>query len=209
MQGACVALELASRQIQVDLYEQLPTCVAAASAQNEGKIHLGYLFALDTSMRSASAMARGALSFHPLMQRWTGAGIDRVPVSTPYVYAVHRDSMVEVDILQSFYLKVHELHGEMRRQMGSRYFSAMLDEPPRRLGKGESEAFDPALIKAAFLTNEIAVDAEALAEVVRLALTANDNIRINCSTRVLAVKEKDRGLVVESIGPAGPRHEPL
>src|SRR5438876_6379670 len=88
LQGACVALELASRQIKVDLYEKGPTCVTGASANNEGKIHLGFLFARDSSLRSSEAMIRGALSFSPLLRRWLGKTLDGVPVSSPFHYAI-------------------------------------------------------------------------------------------------------------------------
>ena len=84
LQGSCVALELASKRIKVDLYEKRPACVTAASANNEGKIHLGFLFARDPSLRSAKAMIKGALSFAPLLRRWLGDALDRIAVSSPF-----------------------------------------------------------------------------------------------------------------------------
>ncbi|PYR72438.1 MAG: FAD-binding oxidoreductase, partial [Acidobacteria bacterium] len=45
LQGSCVAMELASAGISVDLFDKNDRCMSQASAQNEGKIHLGYLYA--------------------------------------------------------------------------------------------------------------------------------------------------------------------
>ena len=59
-QGACIALELARRSVTVDLYERNPTCLAEASTHNEGKIHLGFVYAGDKTLRTARLMATGA-----------------------------------------------------------------------------------------------------------------------------------------------------
>lgn len=65
LQGACGAMELASRGIEVHLYDKNERCVTQASAQNKGKIHLGYVYANDRSLRTARKMIEGALSFAP------------------------------------------------------------------------------------------------------------------------------------------------
>jgi glycine/D-amino acid oxidase-like deaminating enzyme len=75
LQGACVALELALNGAEVDLYEKNETCLSQASAHNEGKIHLGYVYANDPSLRTARLMARGTLCFSSLMRRWIGDAI--------------------------------------------------------------------------------------------------------------------------------------
>ena len=68
LQGACTALELARAGVKVDLYERESACLTRASAQNEGKVHLGYVFAKDPTLATARAMARGALTFMPLLR---------------------------------------------------------------------------------------------------------------------------------------------
>ena len=46
--------------------------MTGASRNNEGKIHLGILFALDTTLRTQRTMLRGALTFAPLLDQWLG-----------------------------------------------------------------------------------------------------------------------------------------
>lgn len=74
LQGACLALELAARGARVDLYERNGRCVDEASAHNEGKIHLGYVYAQDRSFDTARLMATGAICFETLLRRWLGDG---------------------------------------------------------------------------------------------------------------------------------------
>src|SRR3979409_1804209 len=97
LQGACVALELAARGQQVDLFDKNAMPMTQASLMNEGKIHLGYYYANDPSLKTARLVIEGALSFAPLLRRWLGNDIDCVPKSKPYVFAVHRDGLLGVD----------------------------------------------------------------------------------------------------------------
>src|SRR5215218_8071504 len=97
LQGACVAMELADCGVAVHLYDRNAQCLTQASARNEGKIHLGYVYANDRSLGTARLMISGAVTFAPLMRRWIGTDIDRVAVSTPFEYVVHRDSMLTVE----------------------------------------------------------------------------------------------------------------
>jgi glycine/D-amino acid oxidase-like deaminating enzyme len=52
--GACTALELASHGCRVDLYEQDSQPLMRASRINEGKIHRGFLYAHDRSLRDGA-----------------------------------------------------------------------------------------------------------------------------------------------------------
>ena len=61
LQGACVALELSRHGVKVDLYEKSDQCLSQASAHNEGKMHLGYVYANDRSLRTARTAPDEAL----------------------------------------------------------------------------------------------------------------------------------------------------
>lgn len=156
LQGACIALELASSAIRVDLYERLGTCIAGASAQNEGKIHLGFVYANDPTLATARRMIEGALSFAPLMRRWLGEELDRVPISSPFYYLVHADSLLDVDSVQRFLRAVNELH--VKASTGD-YFGRDIRATSRRLSASKCSClFDPQKIQAAFETPEIGID---------------------------------------------------
>src|ERR1700712_2924410 len=109
LQGACLAFELTRRGASVDVYDRHPAAVSGDSARNEGKIHLGYVYAADPSLRTARLMVRGALSFAPLLRGWLGAAFDEVPVSEPFNYLVHRDSLLGVGAVEEHLAACHRL----------------------------------------------------------------------------------------------------
>ncbi|WP_129678338.1 FAD-dependent oxidoreductase [Candidatus Chloroploca sp. Khr17] len=76
LQGACVALALARLGYRVNLFERMDDCLTQASLRNEGKIHLGFVYANDTSFQTADLMLRSALSFGPNMEAFLGQKID-------------------------------------------------------------------------------------------------------------------------------------
>jgi glycerol-3-phosphate dehydrogenase len=69
LQGCCVALELASRGVRVTLVDENADLLTRTAVANEGKVHLGYMYAADPSLRTARTMVAGALSFAPFLRR--------------------------------------------------------------------------------------------------------------------------------------------
>ena len=199
LQGACVAMELASAGISVDLYDKNDRCVTQASAQNEGKIHLGYVYANDRSLRTARTMIAGALAFAPLMRRWVGGAIDAVPVSTPFDYVVHADSLLSAADVEHHFQRSHALAVEAGRGAEPDYFGSDYRVPPARLSDAELDArFDRRHVAAAYATREIAVDPEALAALVRARLSGDPKIRSRLRTHVHGAVPAGDGVTVES-----------
>ena len=93
-QGACVALELAKRGINVDLFDKGDRPITQAGWVNEGKIHLGFVYSNDPTMATAALMVRGALHFRKLLNRWIDFDPARANQSGPFLYVVHRDSLL-------------------------------------------------------------------------------------------------------------------
>jgi hypothetical protein len=139
IQGTCAAFALAAAGHRVDLYDRNAACVTETSAQNEGKIHLGYVYANDPSRRTARMMARGALCFAPLMRRWLGSAFDRVPVSSPFRYAVNAASLLTVDAIRGHFDDCVRIAGECASPAGE-YFGRDFRQPVRRLDRSEWEA---------------------------------------------------------------------
>jgi hypothetical protein len=85
LQGAGVALELARRGIRVTLIDQDFRPLNRASLRNEGKIHFGFVYANDRSLRTAFLQLEGALRFRGILARWIGRG-DEWLVSSAHFY---------------------------------------------------------------------------------------------------------------------------
>lgn len=189
LQGACVALELASAGVSVDLFERGERCVSRASAHNEGKIHLGYVYANDPSRKTARLMVKGALSFQRLMRRWIGDEIDRVPVSAPFRYAIHRESMVSLEEVEEHFAATLRILKEESQEQAVEYFGSDFSEAPTRLSEVEcGRDYDARTVQAVYRTAELAVDAEALGAVVAARLAAEPRICCHLQSEVRAVR---------------------
>jgi glycine/D-amino acid oxidase-like deaminating enzyme len=198
LQGACVAMELASAGVAVDLYDKGDRFLTQASAHNEGKIHLGYVYANDPSLATARTMLRGAVHFAPLMRRWIGNDLDGVPVSTPFYYVVHADSMLDVDVIGRHLAACHAIAIEESRAVPLDYFGEDYRVPPAAISRDERESlFDPGSVVAAYRTPEVGIDSEALAPRVRARLVADPGITCILQARVHAVAATAEPLTVE------------
>ena len=133
LQGACIALELADRGAKIDLYERNNICLAEASSNNEAKVHLGFTYACDRTLGTAQLMARGALSFEPLLRRWLGAALSDLPTSSPTYYVVHRDGLITSDDFERYASQVTALLATAAESGRSNYFGRDFQRPASRL----------------------------------------------------------------------------
>lgn len=100
--GVAAAMRLARDGHDVVCYERAPRPLTGASRWNEGKIHLGFLYAGDPSLRSAERVLPGGLAFRPLLERLIGEPLANVTVE-PDLYLVHRDSVAGVEATHSYF----------------------------------------------------------------------------------------------------------
>jgi hypothetical protein len=192
-------MELASEGISVDLYDKNDRCMSQASAQNEGKIHLGYVYANDRSLRTARTMIKGAITFASLMRRWIGDAIDSVPVSTPFHYVVHTESLLGIDAIEHHFRRTHSAAIEESRDTPLDYFGADYRVPPARMSEGEcSSLFDRLKVAAAYRTAEMSIDPQALAAIVRDRLSADPHINCLMQTHVHGVAPDDSRVTVNA-----------
>lgn len=188
IQGACTALELALNSVEVDLYEKSDCPLARTSSHNEGKIHLGYVYANDRSLRTARTMARGAVVFQRLMRRWLGHAIDAIPVSAPFYYVVHRDSLLSGAEIDAHLRAAQAIVIEESGDGPVDYFGSDYQEMPARLSGAECRAtFSQHWVTAAYRTAEIGIDSEALAALIRARLAQESRICCHFGTSVSAV----------------------
>jgi hypothetical protein len=206
--GSSVALELAARGVPVTLVERDPQPFARASLRNEGKVHLGLIYANDPSLATARLQLRGALRFGALLRRWLGPAAGALPLSTPFLYLVARDSLLDADALEAHYEAVQRLYE------GARATDPALDylgEVPGRLARRVDLAALGAHLRvdrfaAAFETAERAIDTAALAARVSQALRSHPRITLLTGHRVASVEPAAAGYRVAGDGAAGAWH---
>jgi glycine/D-amino acid oxidase-like deaminating enzyme len=199
LQGSCIALELARRGVEVDLVDRAGTPMTGASKHNEGKVHLGYVYANDPTRRTARTMIEGALEFGSLLRRWVGDDLDDVGRGAPFSYVVHRDSLLDVAEVEQHFDDCHAIALELLDGREPDYLGGDPRIPPRRLSRSESAPhFDPATVLAAYETRELAVDPWSLASVVRRALAREPGIRLRTDTDVRAVTRLEDAVLVHT-----------
>ena len=193
IQGCCIALELVNRGVKVDLIEKRPRLMDAASRHSEGKIHLGFVYANDPSLRTAELMVEAAMKFARYMRRWLGPAFDTIPVSTPFEYLVHRASLVAPDVLEDIYQAISQRIAS--RGNPRAYFGIEDSHRITRASRREvSERYGPEA-DAVFSTREVAVDPDAVADLMTKVVMDTAPISVMLNTEVRSVDSSARKLV--------------
>ena len=190
LQGSCVALELARRGMKVVLLDQDEIPMNRASLRNEGKVHLGLVYANDRTSATASLILQGALHFNYLLARWLGSAINQLNYSTPFNYLVANDSLLTADDLAKHYSAVES---EYHRQLAQHPHLDYLGKRPERIYRLlslEELASHVRLscFQAGFQTPELAIDPEQLAILIRQAIHLSPRIQFLPSHRVKRVE---------------------
>jgi glycine/D-amino acid oxidase-like deaminating enzyme len=192
--GVCLALELAKRGLQVDLYDREADCITQAGGRNEGKLHLGFVYGADRSFKTAEKMVDGAMEFYPLMRRWIGDEIDSITVSTPFIYAIERGSILSVQTLEDHFIRL-----EKRIQdLGSFDYPGGLMQRIERLSeKDYREKFNPEKIAAAYLTPERSIDVRTLAKILRRRLNETSEVSFFPNSKLEAAQIRNNQVEIE------------
>ena len=190
-QGVCVAIELALRGIDVDLYDRGDRPITRAGLHNEGKIHLGFVYANAPGLATTRLLARGALAFEGLMRRWTGLDTP-LSLSSPHEYAVPRESLLPAPVIAAHFARVRAIVREAAAADGGTYLgqdAGTLDFTPAPV----DERYDPRHVVARFRTDERAVDTRALADILRRRVADEPRIRFVGRTTITGVVREADG----------------
>ncbi|MBK8504118.1 MAG: FAD-dependent oxidoreductase [Saprospiraceae bacterium] len=130
IQGCTIALQLHRMGYRVKLVEQNATAYNQASLQQEGKVHLGFIYALDTSKKTTDKLLMDALQFGPIIEDLIGEKIDWNRIkSSRFDYIVARDSMMSSDSLLEHYEYLNTQYHNLRSDQHLHY----LGERPQDL----------------------------------------------------------------------------
>jgi hypothetical protein len=196
--GVCSALELAQRGYHVDLYEKSSVPISKASYVNEGKIHLGFIYAMDKDLHTAKKMIVAALHFVSNLKRWISLDPEDV-ISTPFYYGVHNDSLMEASELHFHYKKCMALFGEARDHFKKQYLDLFDSSQASPLSASALEQIaNPQFVKAGFITNEYAVEPRTIAGKLREALIREPSINLSLNTNVRRVARQENQFIVHS-----------
>lgn len=184
--GCSIALMLARQGHRVVLFDAAEAPFSGASRWNEGKIHLGYLYAGDPSLATARRLLPGGLAFRAIVEDLLGCRLD--PAITPHddLYLVHRDSVVGTDAMDRYFATLSDLvraHAD-----AGAYLVDVAGAGGSRLTTRELEAVaDTGAIRAGFRVPERSVSTNWVADRYLEALRGEPAIEWRMSTRVRGV----------------------
>jgi hypothetical protein len=104
----------------------------------------------------------------------------------PFEYVVHKESMLSVTAVETHFDRIAELSPQNGR----------LPVWKRLSRKSLEEHYNPELISAAYITNEIAIDPHGIAELLRPLLRVTPRIALRTSSTVVGVGIGRKGYVV-------------
>jgi len=191
IQGCCIALALANAGFRVTILDKAPTLISRASINNEGKIHLGFVYAMDRSLLTGRNMIESALCFASGIEEFTGCRPDWTKyVSTPFIYAVHNESHLSPDEHVSYFSDLVNVYNDIVEDTGLKY----LGTTPCMFWRENSSAKSIKLnnIQAQFETAELAIDTRWLAKMILKSISGQPNIKVatNCN---VTMSEKKNG----------------
>jgi glycine/D-amino acid oxidase-like deaminating enzyme len=204
LQGCCAALALAERGASVTLVDRNAALISKAGIANEGKIHLGYMYAGDPTLKTARTMMRGALAFAPFLDRHLGGISARLSTSEPASYVVHRDAQHSAAEIGSYLRRVHEMIAELPGARDGSYFGADLAAPPRRWSAAELDAdFNAEIALDAFDTGEVAIDPVQVASALRARIADDPRIEVRLNCIVTGAADAGQAIRVDFLHGAG------
>jgi glycine/D-amino acid oxidase-like deaminating enzyme len=206
--GASTALHLARRGVHVTVFDQAPAPFLGASRWNEGKIHLGFLYAADPTLRTARAVLPGGLDFRDQVERLTGFDLAAVTTPVDDHYLVHRDSVVPAEAVGAYVDAVAALVAATPG--ADRYLVDVSRCAGHRLAPAELEAVaDPSVAVAGYRVPERSVETQAVADAFVSALEHEQVVDLALDRRVTAVEPRDGSHERWSVLAGGSRHGPV
>ena len=194
MLGLCTALELARRGKLVTVIEGAPDIMQGASRWNEGKIHLGYLYAADPGLSTAARLIPAGLAFADLVERHIGQALTAFTTDDD-VYLVHRDSVVSADAFASYAARVASLVRDAASRAGApRYLTDLADERAVRLSPSQLAATSSSDdVVAGFRVGERSVSTVPIADLLCRAVRAEPRIELHVGRWVEGVRRRNDG----------------
>ncbi len=174
--GCAAALQLARNGVRVSLFDRHFLPVHAASLHNEGKLHLGYVYALDPEKRTQRKMMEGSLRFLGILEELTGVDRSAFTRSEPFLYAVPEGTMLSLEEVREHFRSV-DADIEALLHDGGPYLDKTRSKPAEDARKAwwrPGHRFRG--VEGVLSTDEIAVHPAQVADLVGAAVLAHANI---------------------------------
>ncbi|MCH2076547.1 MAG: FAD-dependent oxidoreductase [Rhodobacteraceae bacterium] len=171
--GSMIAIRLANLGYQVDLIDRQPFPITEASLHNEGKLHFGYVYAADTTKKTAMGVAEGSLSFLDTLSKELEVPSATFSKSQPFYYGVPHDSLLSPEDIADHFSYVDTLiegHLAASKPVAATDYNAI--------------GFDPDQFQLVMQTQEISVDTAQVGRLIAGCVGSHPNINFRSRTQV-------------------------
>src|SRR3989344_2021139 len=128
VQGCTVALMLKKHGYQVNIIDQSTDIFNRTSLNQEGKIHLGFVYGLDSSLRTGKKLLLDSLHFSSYVEYLVERKINWEELkSTSFNYLVPKDSLLSVDAIESYFQKLQKTYDDLKSNENLNYFGTRPD----------------------------------------------------------------------------------
>ncbi len=187
--GCLLALELAKRGYLVDLYDCKSKPITGASLHNEGKLHLGFVYANDPLKATHSMLLRGSMSFSRIIKELTGCQTEALVTAKPFHYFVPIDSQLDMDKIEKYFHEVEDTIFEYSQNSGDYYLDRKIDKYFERNSlRDHNKLFSSNMTQGSFKTEEISISTVHLSHIIRRTIQGNPNITFLGNTEILGVE---------------------
>jgi glycine/D-amino acid oxidase-like deaminating enzyme len=195
--GVSTALALASRGRRSLILEAAWAPFEGASVRNEGKVHLGFVYALDEDGTTTRAMVEGSLAFAPLVEKWCGPVDWQAIRSSPFAYVAMDKGLAGPDQLESHYESVLSEVREAAPDFGTNYLGVDPGETPIVRHDGVFPGMTGGHSGYWFETPERAVQPRSVAALLERAAIDEPGIEILTGHRVTGARRLEAGFELE------------
>jgi glycine/D-amino acid oxidase-like deaminating enzyme len=195
MLGTCTALELARRGRRSRIFEGASTLLQGASRWSEGKIHLGFVYAGDPTLRTAQRLIPGGLAFAGLVSRLVQRTLDAFITAEDEIFLVHRESIAGPEAFEAYGERTAALVREAASQPGApQYLCDVTHAAIRRLSPSDLARITSAdEVVAGYRVPERSISTVAVADLMHQAAASEPLIEIRAATWVTAVERRSDG----------------
>ncbi|MDO6746264.1 NAD(P)/FAD-dependent oxidoreductase [Gilvimarinus sp. 1_MG-2023] len=183
--GCCTALYLAKAGKKVTLIDQNDLPMLGASLHNEGKLHLGYVYAADTSLKTTKRMAEGSLSFLNILSELLSVSPSQLVRSQPFNYLSPNDSMLSASEISQYFEQTDKLlahtGSDIRRSQ------------PLSRTELNKQGYSTQSVQCGLTTDEFSVYPPQIGALLTAKVMANENITVILKAAVKTVLRLPNG----------------
>jgi hypothetical protein len=184
--GSLIALRLSNLGLNVEIFESKSELLKGASYLGEGKIHLGYTYAL-SKVSTYEQLIDAAFTFAEIVESSICKPVDWKNItSTTFSYKVADDSLISPD---EFINHGKDLLNIIARKKHNKTY---LGSPVEEIMEMERTS------ERSFRTSERAVDLEKLKELIVVEIMKKENIFVNLNSEVLHVKKDNNKYILST-----------